>query len=229
MKKINFKSLVRPKFFWATIVALLLITSTTFYLLKEEERKEKIFTQKQLIKTIEAKKVVELNLTKTFRAKETVEKKFYAERKRTTALEKEVENKENQISFTLDKLEKEVTARREAEAQLLIVVREKRNLERELKKVARATQTIELEKIVVKPISSLAGEVLMVNKEHSFVVLNLGRANNLTFGDFLSVYRNGEFIGNVEVEMVYEKTSAATILPEWKDVEFKENDEVRKL
>ncbi len=229
MKKINFKSLVRPKFFWATIVVLLLITGTTFYLLKEEERKVKIFTQKQLIKTIEAKKVVEFNLTKTFRAKEIVEKKFDAERKRTAALEKEVEDKENQISFTLDKLEKEVTARREAEAQLLIAVREKRNLERKLKKVTRATQTIELEKIVVKPVSSLAGEVLMVNKEHSFVVLNLGRANNLTFGEFLSVYRNGEFIGNVEVEMVYEKTSAATILPEWKDVEFKENDEVRKL
>lgn len=229
MKKIDLKWSVRPKFLFGGIIVLLLITSITFYLLKEEERKVKIFTQKQLIKTIEAKKVVELNLTKTFRAKEIVEKKFDAERKRTTALEKEVEDKENQISFTLDKLEKEVTARREAEAQLLIAVREKRNLERELKKVTRATQTIELEKIVVKPVSSLAGEVLMVNKEHSFVVLNLGRANNLTFGDFLSVYRNGEFIGNVEVEMVYEKTSAATILPEWKDVEFKESDEVRRL
>ena len=97
MKKINFKSLVRPKFFWASIVVLLLITSTTFYLLKEEERKVKIFTQKQLIKTIEAKKVVEFNLTKTFRAKEIVEQKFNAEKKRSLALEEEVEEKENRI------------------------------------------------------------------------------------------------------------------------------------
>ncbi|MBU4589896.1 MAG: hypothetical protein KKG01_03125 [Candidatus Omnitrophica bacterium] len=229
MKKINFKSLIRPKFFWASIVVLLLITSTTFYLLKEEERKEKIFTQKQLVKTIEAKKVVEFNLTKTFRAKEIVEQKFDTERKRTTALEKEVEDKENQISFTLDKLEKEVTARREAEAQLLIAVREKRTLKAELKKFTKATETIELEKIVVKSTSSLIGEVLMVNKEHNFIVVDLGRASNLGFGDLLSIYRDDEFIGKAEVERVNEKTCAAAILPDWQDVEFKENDEARRL
>lgn len=229
MKKIDLNWSVRPKFLFGGIIVLLLMTSITFYLLKEEERKEKIFTQKQLIKTIEAKKVVEFNLTKTFRAKETVEKKFDAERKKTTALEKEVQYKENQISLVLDKLEKEVTARREAETRLLITVREKKALEAELKEFTKATETIELEKIVVKPTSSLVGEVLMVNKEHSFIILNLGRANDLTFGDLLSVYRKGELIGNAEVEMVYEKTSAAAILPEWQDVEFKENDEVRKL
>ncbi|MBU3901677.1 hypothetical protein KKF25_03470 [Patescibacteria group bacterium] len=229
MKKIDLNWSVRPKFLFGGIIVLLLMTSITFYLLKEEERKEKIFTQKQLIKTIEAKKVVEFNLTKTFRAKETVEKKFDAERKKTTALEKEVQYKENQISLVLDKLEKEVIARREAETRLLITVREKKALEAELKEFTKATETIELEKIVVKPTSSLVGEVLMVNKEHSFIILNLGRANDLTFGDLLSVYRKGELIGNAEVEMVYEKTSAAAILPEWQDVEFKENDEVRKL
>lgn len=229
MKKIDLNWSVRPKFLFGGIIVLLLMTSITFYLLKEEERKEKIFTQKQLIKTIEAKKVVEFNLTKTFRAKETVEKKFDAERKKTTALEKEVQYKENQISLVLDKLEKAVTARREAETRLLITVREKKALEAELKEFTKATETIELEKIVVKPTSSLVGEVLMVNKEHSFIILNLGRANDLTFGDLLSVYRKGELIGNAEVEMVYEKTSAAAILPEWQDVEFEENDEVRKL
>ena len=229
MKKIDLNWSVRPKFLFGGIIVLLLITSITFYLLKEEERKEKIFTQKQLIKTIEAKKVVELNLTKTFRAKEIVEKKFDAERKRTTALEKEVEDKENQISFTLDKLEKEVTARHEAEAQLLIAVKEKRTLRAELKKFTKATEVIELEKIIVKPTSSLIGEVLMVNREHNFIVVDLGRASNLGFGDLLSIYRNDEFIGKAEVEMVNEKTCAAAILPDWQDVDFKENDEARRL
>jgi len=229
MKKINLKWPVRPKFLFGGIIVLLLITSVTFYLLKEKERKLKIFTQEQLINTIEAKKVVEFNLAKTFRAKEIVEKKFDAERKRTTALEKEVEDKENQISFTLDKLEKEVTARREAEAQLLIAVREKRTLKAELRKFTKATEAIELEKIVVKPTSSLIGEVLMVNKEHNFIVVDLGRASNLGFGDLLSIYRNDKFIGKAEVERVNEKTCAAAILPDWQDVEFKENDEARRL
>ena len=229
MKKIDLNWSVRPKFLFGGIIVLLLITSITFYLLKEEERKEKIFTQKQLIKTIEAKKVVEFNLTKTFRAKEAVEKKFDAERKRTTALEKEVEDKANQIRLALDKLEKEVIARREVETRLLITVREKKALEAELKEFTKATEAIELEKIVVKPTSSLVGEVLMVNKEHSFIVVDLGRASNLGLGDLLSIYRNDEFIGKAEVERVNEKTCAAAILPEWQDREFKESDEVRKL
>jgi hypothetical protein len=48
-------------------------------------------------------------------------------------------------------------------------------------------------------------------------------------GDFLSVYRNDKFMGKVRVEKIEENSSTAVILPLWKDVEFKENDVIKKL
>ena len=68
-----------------------------------------------------------------------------------------------------------------------------------------------------------------MEKEHRFVVVNLGKENNIKLGDILSVYRKGEFIGRVQIEKVKEEISTASILPEWQDLEFKENDEVRKI
>lgn len=241
MGKINFKSLIKPKFFWSIVIVILLIATTTFHMLKEKEKSLRIHTQKQLTQTIVEKKAVEKELMETINAKEVVEEELVTEKGRTLALEKEVkgkegqiklilsklEEKENQVKLTLDKLEKEITARREAEAQLIIAMREKRTLETKLKEFTEAPKTVELEKIVVKIAPVLAGRVLLVNKEHAFIVVNLGRANDLKIGDVLSVYRNDEFLGKAQIEGIKERISAATILPDWQDVEFKENDEVK--
>lgn len=152
-----------------------------------------------------------------------------AEKEKTLALEKEVEEKEHQIELALEKLEKEIAARREAGAQLIIAMKEKGILETKVRELTKATKTVELEKIVVKTTPRLIGKVLTVNKEYSFVVVNLGRENKLKLGDVLSVYRNDEFIGRVQVEKVEEMVCAAAILPEWQDREFRENDEVREI
>jgi len=230
MKKINLKSLVRPRFFWGGSIIFLLVISITFYILQEKEMKTRVFTQKQLIRTIESEKVVANNLIETIKAKEIVEEEFAAEKKRSLALEKEVEGKDRQMQLTLDKLEKEIASRHKVEDQLVIVMKEKKVLEA---KVTRFSETprkaIELEKIVVKSVPGLTGEVLVANKEHAFIVVNLGRADNLRLGDILSVYRNDKFIGRAQVQRMEEKMTAATVLPDWEDVEFKENDKVRKL
>jgi hypothetical protein len=217
MKKIDLKLILKSKLFFGVVIIFLSITSAFFYTLKEKERKIKIFTQKQLIRTIESKKIVENNLTETIKAKEAV----------TSALKKELEEKENRITQTLDKLEKEVTARREAEAQLIIAIREKRALEVKVKKFSDISKTIELEKIIIKALPELTGRVLASNKEHGFIVVNMGKSDNLKIGDILSVYRDNEFIGRAQVERVSEKISAAAVLPDWQDAEFKENDEVK--
>ena len=200
MFKLSLNSIVKPKIFWPSVI-ILLVGCITFYILKEKEKTLRIDTQKQLAETIKVKERVE----------------------------KEIEEKEYQIKLVLDKLEKEIISRRIAEIQLILATKEKRTLRAKLRQLTEVPEAIELEKVVVKAAPVLFGKVLMVNKEQAFVVVNLGRADNLNLGDILSVYRNSEFIGRVQVERVEEKVSAAAILPDWQHAEFKENDEAREL
>lgn len=206
--KVNLNALVRPKFFWPTM-AILLTLCVTFYIQKEKEKSIRIAKETELLSTVEAKKVVENNLVDA---------------------KKEIIARDEQIKLTLDKLEKEITARKEAETQLLAVTKEKQALEEKVEKLtAILPKNIELEKIVIKSSHELAGKVLAIDKEHGFVVTDLGNENNLKLGDVLSVYRDGKFIGRVQVEKVEENSSAAAVVSPWKNVEFKENDAVKKL
>jgi hypothetical protein len=208
MLKINLQSLVRPKIFWPSII-ILLIACLSLYILKEKEKSLRIATEKELSRTVEAKKVVENNLADA---------------------KKEIISKDEQIKLTLDKLEKEISARKEAETQLLAVTKEKQALETKVEELTAALpKNIVLEKIVIKTTHELTGKVLAFDKEHVFVVVDLGSGNNLKLGDILSVYRNDKFIGKVQVEKLEEKSSAAAVVTPWKNVEFKENDVVKKL
>ena len=222
MENTNLRQLVGPKFFWGMIMVLLLLAGITFYMLQENERTLRMFTQKQLTETIREKHMVQ----KRFVA---VKEELTAEKEKSYVLEKEVEEKERQIVLTLEKLEKETAARRQAEAHLIIAMEGKRVLEEKLRGPARRSKTVKLGAIIVKPAPLLTGKVLAVNEAYDFIIVDLGRANDMTVGDILSVYRNDGLIGRVQVEKVEEKNSAAAILPEWQGVEFKENDEVRGI
>ena len=86
---------------------------------------------------------------------------------------------------------------------------------------------MKLEKIVVSPMAGIIGKILEVNKEHKFIVADLGRENNLEIGDILSVHRGEELIGKTKIEKVEEGICAAAILSDWQAAEFKENDLVK--
>ncbi len=225
MLKIDLKSLNKPKIIYSAIT-ILLISSITFYTLKEKEKKLRIYTQKQLTQTIEEKKKVENKLVETAKAKEAVEVELVSEKGKSLTLKKELEDKEQQIRATLDRLEQEIAGRKKAEAQLIIALKGKDILEAKLNNLKEA-HTIELEKIVIKPGSVTTGKVIMVNKEYAFVVVNLGIQHNINVGDILSVYRNDEFIGKVQIEKAEEKISAAAILPNWQNAEFRQDDLVK--
>lgn len=205
---------MKPKVFWSSII-ILIISCVTFYILKEKEKELRINTQRQLVETIREKNTVENDLIVAVRAKEI--------------LEEELQQKERQIKLALDKVKEEIIARRFAEIQLITAMKEKRKLITRLEEFTQASKTVELKKIIIKAVPELVGKILVANKEQAFIVVDLGRENNLMLGDVLSVYRNGAFIGRVQIERVQEKVSAAAILPEWQDVEFKMNDEVRQI
>lgn len=227
MLKIGLKSLNKPKIIYSILI-ILLIASVTFYVLKEKEKKLRIHTQQQLTQEIEEKKRVENKLVETQRAKEQLDSELVSEKEKSQTLKKELEDKDQQIEAALDRVEREIAARKKAEAQLMIALKEKDILEAKVRNL-KETPTIELEKIVIKPGSAITGKIIMVNKEYAFVVLNLGSLHNIKVGDILSVYRNEEFIGKVKIERTEERMSAASILPDWQNIEFKENDAVKAI
>jgi len=208
MAKINLNTLVKPKVFWPAVV-ILLVLCFTFYVQKEKEKSIRIAKETELLRTVEAKKVVENKLTEA---------------------EKQIAARDEQIKLTLDKFEKEVTVRKDLEAQLVTVVKEKQGLATQIEKLAaKLPKNVELEKIVIKTSTELKGKILSYDKDNTFVVTDLGSQNNLKLGDILSVYRNDVFIGRVQIEKFEGTSSAAVVLSPWKNVEFKENDVVKKL
>ncbi|MDP2940484.1 MAG: hypothetical protein Q8O13_10525 [Candidatus Omnitrophota bacterium] len=208
MPKVNLNALARPKIFWPVMVILLTLC-ITFYVQKEKEKSIRITKETELLRTVEAKKVVETKLTEA---------------------EKQIAARDEQIKLSLDKLEKEVIARKDLEAQLVTVMREKQDLASQIEELAaKLPKNIELEQIVIKASSGLKGKILSYDKDNNFVVTDLGSQNNLKLGDILSVYRNDVFIGRVQIEKFEGTSSAAVVLSPWKNVEFKENDVVKKL
>lgn len=78
-----------------------------------------------------------------------------------------------------------------------------------------------------QPLSAkgLEGNVMIVNKEFNFAVINLGSKDKVNVGDEFLVSRAGKPIGELKVEKVHEFMSAAGFNAQLKDV-IKENDKV---
>ncbi len=73
------------------------------------------------------------------------------------------------------------------------------------------------------------GQVMVVNQEYDFVVINLGKSQGLSVGQEFQVVRGAEVLGTVKVEKVYDELSAAAILPDSKKESIREGDMVKAL
>jgi len=213
--KVNLKSSVRPKVFWGCIIAFLLGSSIILYTLKEKEEQLRIFTQQQLTETVEKKRVVTKMLIETTSAKKLVEE--------------ELKEREHQYELALARVEQEIAARHEVEARMVMALEENSVLQTRLKGYASLFKKgIYLgEIVVIKKAPRPYGKVLSVNKEYDFIVVNLGRIDNVKLGETLSIYRDDKFIGTARVEKIKEESCAASILGPWQSTEFKENDEIK--
>ncbi len=101
--------------------------------------------------------------------------------------------------------------------------------------------TVELDKVVVSsgespaaakavtPASGREGQVIVVNREYDFIVMNLGKNNGLEIGQQFQIVRGEEVLGWVKVEKVYDELAAAAILPQSKKEQIREGDVVKAL
>ncbi|MFA5388903.1 MAG: hypothetical protein WC312_04015 [Candidatus Omnitrophota bacterium] len=99
---------------------------------------------------------------------------------------------------------------------------EKANLEKKVMDL-REKESVSLDKIVVNPEEQAAsarsskpvmqGKVLVVNKEYSFIVTDIGQDKDVQKGAKFDVMDGSRVLGQVEIDKVYDTMSSAAILP----------------
>ena len=110
---------------------------------------------------------------------------------------------------------------------------------------ASSRPTVELEKVLVTdggaaggvsitPVPPTSqgipdGQVVVVNREYDFIVMNLGRHHGLSVGQEFQIVRGNNILGRVKVEKVYDELSAAAILPDSQKDSIREGDAVKAL
>lgn len=219
---------------------------------KERELRQALIENEDLEGRLEetqlAKAKAEEELTRTrkdlVQSKEDLAKAIEAQ----TALAKSVEDREQEI----DRLTKELAQSQDAakgvtdklsqiQAQRDAMKQQIAELESKVMELSDANQPmIELEKVLVTDSQGLTalgspraaapdGEVVVVNREYDFIVMNLGRNHGLSVGQEFQVVRGDQILGRVKVEKVYDELSAAAILPESQKESIREGDNVRPL
>jgi len=72
----------------------------------------------------------------------------------------------------------------------------------------------------------LEGKVLVINKDYSFAVINLGSKDGVGLGDIFSVYHNNKYVGDIKVEKTHDSMSAAGFLSPDLKTKVNEGDKV---
>lgn len=106
-----------------------------------------------------------------------------------------------------------------------------RSVSQEAAKVSPAAAPSETQ--VPSAASTMAGattgaRVLTVNRKFNFVVINLGLQEGLKMGDKLKVLKQGKESAAIQIEKLYDKFSAATLVEEDPKQQVVEGDEIRK-
>lgn len=172
-------------------------------------------------------------------------------------LARSVEDREEEIARLTKDVEQARTDAEQAAAQLSVLQTERDTMQQQLVDLDRAKgeleakvmelagrPTVELEKVLVggsrmdgalvqpaglSPGTSSTGQVVVVNREYDFIVMNLGRNQGLSVGQEFQIVRGAAILGRVRVEKVYDELSAAAILPESQTQSIQEGDLIRAL
>jgi len=173
------------------------------------------------------------------------------------ALSRSVEDREQEIARVTKDLAQAQGESKQAAGQLSELQAERDTMKRQMADLEKAKgdleskvlelsnrPTVELDKVMVSgesgamdagmPLSVSAttgkqGEVVVINREYDFVVMNLGKNHGLTVGQEFQILRGSEVLGRVKVEKIYDELSAAAILPDSQKDAIKEGDLVKAL
>lgn len=237
----------------AAAVVVVIAASLLLFTTLKKERDEKAALQNELAQVMKERKrlsveVEELKLIKSdleiklngleAQAKILAEN-YEKEKSQNDTVRAEIRKKEEEVKTTKTKLKSLQGENEKLQAMVddeklkygelkervdkLAEVKDK--LEEKVKEIINK-QGIELERIVVKAEGELEGKVLVVNREYNFIVVDIGTRDDVQLGDILTIFRNGRYIGEANVEKLYDTMAAATIAKEVKPNSIMVNDNV---
>ena len=178
-------------------------------------------------------------LAKALKAQDTLQHSIEDREKEIARLTRSLEQAQADSEQAQAKLQ---TERDAIKHQLAELERAKGDLESKLTELSSGQPTVELDRVLVtnEPSTSIlpvtatrqvasTGQIVVVNREYDFIVMNLGRNHGLSIGQEFQIVRGGDVLGHVKVEKVYDELSAAAILPDSKKDAIREGDTVKTL
>ncbi|MBI4436084.1 MAG: hypothetical protein HY590_01510 [Candidatus Omnitrophica bacterium] len=229
------------KWFTTRLLIILTLSSASstgiLFMLKEREVTRRLAAEEALLRALRSKTVLEEALSSHKNRSARMEHDLLGLKQtnqmtlvRLKGVEKRLTRLQHEI--TKERLEKQKLAkeRNTLHNQLMITQGEKKSLRTQMTKIlARSPEEVDLGQIIVSATPILEGKVLVVNEKFQFVVVDLGSEAKLDAGTVLTIYREDQYIGRVQVEEVRDTISACRILPEWTQQPIQENDHVREL
>ncbi|MBN1871445.1 MAG: hypothetical protein JW800_02620 [Candidatus Omnitrophica bacterium] len=227
-----------------TVVAILAVgLSVLLFTFLNRERVEKSILQEELYKVMKERKTLsqeieELKIMKTDIEKEntklssqyeSLSAQYEIEKSQNDAVRLEINRKKDELTKANQQLraaaqekeklqnilDDEKTRYDELKDKVNKLIEVKDVLEEKVRDIINR-QGVELERIVVKAEGELEGKVLVVNRKYNFVVVDIGFTDNLSLGDLLTIFRDGKYVGEAQIEKIYDSMSAATIAREIK-------------
>lgn len=219
---------------------------------------EKNDLQDQLVDLQETKSRVEEQLGQTRSELEATREKLAETVESNQVLSRSVEDRQKEIDRLAKDLDQATTERKQLATQVQELEQERQTVEQRMTELEQAKgdleakvmelsqgPTVELDKVLVTNPSAASdpfaqavgtavtkpgeGQVVVINREYDFIVMNLGKNHGLLVGQEFQIVRGDEVLGRVKVEKVYDELSAAAILPESQEDHIREGDTVRAL
>ena len=130
------------------------------------------------------------------------------------------------LGVTPDQVKTIQAAAKKAEDERDAVEEEKKVLLRNNRQLAGELNRYKGDNTKVELPAGLKGKVIAVDPKWEFVVLDIGSNQGLVEYGELMVNRNGKLVAKVLVTNVQAAKSVANILPEWKQADVQEGDQV---
>ncbi len=234
-------------------VILLLLVSITFFVIttgilaiKEHEKSNRIRLEGELSDTRGELATTQTNLTKANERIDGLSTQLANETKRANELSDDLDSERAGTKRLKRKLDDKIARVEELEADLrkkkskiISLGNEKEEIAAKLSKLGEQrynleeqitdSEIIDLGKISVTAMQNIKGNVMAVNKEFGFVIINLGAKDKIARGTVLFVYRGNKLVTKVEVDRIYEDMCSANILANWKKLKLKVGDQVKAL
>lgn len=178
-------------------------------------------------------------------ARDALAKSVDDRQKEVDRLTKDMEQARNERRSLASQIEEFSSERSALQQQLADLEKAKSDLESKVMQLSEKP-TVELDKIVVTndlmdagggaamAVSAMSagpmnGQIVVVNRDYDFIVMNLGKKQGLSIGQEFTIVRGEQVLGRVKVEKIYDELSAAAILPDSRKDSIREGDTVKAL